>query len=126
MLRNIGRKNTNHDYFTSLVSNKVLTKKQNTTQTVDSNLIVEYPTTFTESIVTKNTNTMEVNPVAKSSTNNFNKEKGPEIFTLETSAQKTTMSINESFDLLKNILDTFTLNFEASQLKLSNFSCLFY
>ncbi|CAG8697310.1 6049_t:CDS:1, partial [Funneliformis caledonium] len=72
-------------------------------------------------ILSKNTSTMKVDSVEKSSTNKLNKEKGPETFTSKITIQKITMSVNESFDVSKNLLDTSTLNFEASSTQIVKF-----
>ncbi|CAG8605554.1 14693_t:CDS:2 [Funneliformis caledonium] len=96
MLRNTKKKNTNRDHFALLVNNKILTKKQNTTQTLDNKLISELLASFIEPILTKDTNTMEVDPIAESLTNNLDKEKGSETLTLENTIQKTIISINKT------------------------------
>ncbi|CAG8774148.1 7546_t:CDS:1, partial [Funneliformis caledonium] len=59
-------------------------------------LTLKLLTTLYEPIITKNTNIIEVDSVEKNSNNSFNKEKNSEIFTLETTAQKTTISFDTS------------------------------
>ncbi|CAG8699935.1 14435_t:CDS:1, partial [Funneliformis caledonium] len=64
------------------------------------------------------TSSIEVNLVKESSSNNLNKGKSPEIITStssisETTAPKPTVSIDESFNMSENILDTSTIGFDA-------------
>ncbi|CAG8736023.1 15193_t:CDS:1 [Funneliformis caledonium] len=112
MSNKMERKNTNYDCLTSSVNNKVLIKMQNMNQTLDKELTLNLPISI-EPIITKDTNTIEINSVEKSSTNNFDKGKDPETLTLKTTVQKTIMNIDEFFDISENILDILTLGFEA-------------
>ncbi|CAG8683913.1 14818_t:CDS:1 [Funneliformis caledonium] len=96
MPKNTGRNNTN----------------QNTTQTLDSEPTSELPVMFTKPIFIKDTNIIEIDPIMKSLTNNLNKEKGIESFITENITQKTTINVDESFDVSENILDTSVLDFD--------------
>ncbi|CAG8758704.1 11988_t:CDS:1, partial [Funneliformis caledonium] len=88
-----------------------------------NDLTIEHLNVPITPILLKDTNTMEVDPVKESLTNNLNKGKSLEIITStsETTTLKLTMSIDKSFDASENILDTSTLSFEAFSTQIIKF-----
>src|SRR3954466_1381436 len=113
MPKNSGRKNTNRGRSASPVSNKLPTKKPNTTQTTDSELTVETLQVPTTSALEQETSTMEVDPIEETFTKSLDKGKGPETVLPKSNTPKPTANVDESFDASENVIDTSTIGFEA-------------
>ena len=92
------RKNTNRGRSASPISDKLSKKKQNTLQTSDNDLSLTYVKEPLVTVLPAETNTMEVDLVEESSSNNLNKGKGPETListstTYDTGATKRKASV---------------------------------